>query len=164
MAFADKVVLITGKFHSVLWLKRGKFRRGFSSASSGIGAACAEYYAKEGAKLALVGRNAEKFESVTERIKESGVELEPLVILADVTVDAERIIAETIEKYERLDVVIINAGFMIPGPFNAMEMADFDGKFKFILTPFDITFCFKHSFFTSIILRHTAQMATNLRG
>lgn len=106
---------------SVIW-------RCFTGASSGIGAACAEYYAKEGAKLALVGRNADKFESVTERIKESGVENEPLVILADVSVDAERIMSETIEKYGRLDVLINNAGFMIPAPFNSMEMADFDGK------------------------------------
>lgn len=102
----------------------------FQGASSGIGAACAEYYAKEGAKLALVGRNATKFEIVTERIKESGVELEPLVILADVTVDAERITTETIEKYGRLDILINNAGFMIPAPFDAMEMTDFDGKLK----------------------------------
>lgn len=109
MAFSDKIVLITG-------------------ASSGIGAKCAEYYAKEGAKLALVGRNAEKFESVIEQIKESGVEMEPLVILADVSVDAERIISETIEKYGRLDILINNAGFMIPNQFETMQMADFDGK------------------------------------
>lgn len=108
--------------------------------------------------MALVGRNAEKFESVTERIKESGVELEPLVILADVTVDAERIMTETIEKYGRLDILINNAGFMIPAPFDAMEMADFDGKWKFILDDLHL-----FNFFT-VIICSTAQMATNLRG
>lgn len=111
--------------------------------------------------MALVGRNAEKFEIVTQRIKESGVELEPLVILADVTVDAERIMTETIEKYGRLDILINNAGFMIPAPFDAMEMADFDGKLQFILIYYILIICF---FFTVIMRRTTAQMATNLRG
>lgn len=108
MAFVNKVVLITG-------------------ASSGIGSKCAEYYAKEGALLALVGRNADKFESVIDRIKESGVETEPLVILADVSVDAKRIIDETISKYGRLDILINNAGLLIIGSIDAMQMQDFDG-------------------------------------
>lgn len=107
MSFEEKVVIITG-------------------ASSGIGAACAEYYAKEGAFLSLVGRNADKFEGVIEKIKGSGVETEPLVILADVTVDAERIVNETIEKYGRLDILINNAGFAIRGSIESMNMEDFD--------------------------------------
>lgn len=107
MSFDGKVVLITGS-------------------SSGIGAACAKYFAKEGASLALVGRNAEKFERLVENIKESGVENEPLVILADVTVDAERIITETIEKFGRLDVLINNAGFLVRGTIETTPMEDFD--------------------------------------
>ncbi|XP_055300719.1 uncharacterized oxidoreductase TM_0325-like [Sitodiplosis mosellana] len=107
MPFIGKVVLITG-------------------ASGGIGASCAEYFAKKGALLALVGRNAEKFERVVERIKESGVELEPLVIIADVSVDAERIISETIEKYEHLDILINNAGFSLGGTLETLKMDDYD--------------------------------------
>lgn len=107
MSFADKVILITG-------------------GNSGIGADCAEFFAKEGAKLALVGRNAAKFETVIRQIKESGVELDPLVILADVSIDAERIIAETIEKYERLDILINNAGFAIFDSLDTMNMEDYD--------------------------------------
>lgn len=48
MLFDGKVILITG-------------------ASSGIGAACAEFFAKEGAQLASVGRNAEKFKNVVKK-------------------------------------------------------------------------------------------------
>lgn len=92
MSFENKVVLITG-------------------ASSGIGAACAEYFVKEGAKVALVGRNAEKFKNVVAKIKQSSITAEPLVILADVSIDAKRIIDETIEKYQRLDILINNAAF-----------------------------------------------------
>lgn len=114
MAFAGKVVLITG-------------------ASSGIGAKCAEYYAKEEANLSLVGRNAEKFEGVVKRIKESGIETEPLVILADICVDAERVIKETIDKYGRLDILINNAGILIPATFDTMQMEDFDGNLNLFI-------------------------------
>lgn len=111
MSSKGKVILITG-------------------ASSGIGAACAEYFAKEGASLALVGRNAEKFAKVTEKIKENGIEEDPLIILADISVDSERIINETIEKYGRLDILINNAAFGIPGSIENTRIEDFDAIFN----------------------------------
>lgn len=107
MPFIGKVILITG-------------------ASSGIGAALAEFFAKKGALLALTARSAEKFEKVVENIRKSGVELEPLVILADVTTDAERIINETIDKYGHLDILINNAGFATYGTIETLKMEDYD--------------------------------------
>lgn len=107
MSFEGKVILITG-------------------ASSGIGAACAEYFSKEGALLALVGRNADRSRKVVDKIKEIGVEAEPLVILADISVDSDRIINETIDKYGRLDILINNAAFSIPGTIENTQLDDFD--------------------------------------
>ncbi|XP_055308000.1 uncharacterized oxidoreductase TM_0325-like, partial [Sitodiplosis mosellana] len=105
-----KIVLITG-------------------ASSGIGAAAAVYFAQQGALLALVGRNAERAESVAAKIRDSGVEVEPLVILADITIDSERIINETIKKYGRLDVLINNAAFGVPGSIETTRIEDYDAIF-----------------------------------
>lgn len=107
MSFENLTILITG-------------------ASSGVGAALAVYFAKEKAQLALVGRNMEKFEKVVDRIKEADVETEPLVILADVTTDAEIIINETIEKYGKIDVLINNAGYANFRPVGAIEFDSFD--------------------------------------
>lgn len=81
----------------------------------------------QGAKLALVGRNEEKFTTLLEKLRENGIEDEPLVIIADVTVDAERIISETIKKYGRLDILLNNAGFSIPGTIETVELDDYDG-------------------------------------
>lgn len=79
MNFEEKVVLITG-------------------ASSGIGADAAIHLAKLGAKVAIVGRNQKRLNEVAEQIKRSGAPT-PLPIIADVTKDAERIVAETIKHW-----------------------------------------------------------------
>lgn len=107
MSFEEKVVLITG-------------------GSSGIGAACAEFFAKHGALLSLVGRDAKKFETVLAKVKACGGQTKPLVILADVTTDAERIICETIEKYEKLDILVNCAGFGTHATIENLKMEDFD--------------------------------------
>lgn len=109
MSFEGKVILISG-------------------ASSGIGAACAEYFAKEGAKLALIGRNPDKFQQLVEKFAENGIEDEPLIIYADVTQDTERIINETIDKYDHLDILINNVGFMISGSIENLTMEDYDAQ------------------------------------
>lgn len=110
MSFEGKVILITG-------------------ASSGIGQACAEFFAKEKAFLSLVGRNIERFNGVSENIKALDIENEPLIIIADVSVDFERIISKTIEKYQRLDILINNAAFSIPGTLETTKIEDFDAMF-----------------------------------
>ncbi|XP_055299815.1 3-oxoacyl-[acyl-carrier-protein] reductase FabG-like [Sitodiplosis mosellana] len=107
MSFENQVVLITG-------------------ASAGIGSACVEYFAKQGALLALVGRNEKKFGKIVRKIKGYGITNEPLVIIADVSVDSERIISETIEQYGRLNILINNAGFSIPGSIETLKMDDYD--------------------------------------
>lgn len=115
----SRFMLILLSFFSVILITGG---------NSGIGAASAEFFAKEGAKLALVGRSAEKFEVLIQRIKENAIEMEPFVILADVSTDAERIIAETIEKYGRIDILINNAGFAVFDTLETMKMEDFDAQ------------------------------------
>lgn len=107
MSFIDKVVLITG-------------------ASSGIGAACAVMLAKQGASLALVGRNADKFERVVSDINDINEEIEPLIILADISTEAERIIDETIKKFGKIDVLINNAGVTILATVERALLNDFD--------------------------------------
>lgn len=104
MPFENLTILITG-------------------ASSGVGATMAVYFAMEKAQLALVGRNMEKFEKVKARINEANPRTVPLIIQADVTTDAELIINETIGNYGKIDVLINNAGFTIPG---TLETVTFD--------------------------------------
>ena len=90
-----KVVLITG-------------------GTSGIGEAAATALAEMGAKVVVTGRNREKGENAVEEIRcESGNEKVALM-LADLAVQAEvrRLAEEFKERYDRLDVLINNAGLI----------------------------------------------------
>lgn len=107
MQFTGKIVLITG-------------------ASSGIGAATAEYLAKLGASLALVGRNEEQLQKVFDTCSKSTENV--LKIIADVCVadDAERIIRETIEKFAKIDVLINSAGVIGSGSIETTTLEQYD--------------------------------------
>ncbi|XP_063833428.1 3-oxoacyl-[acyl-carrier-protein] reductase FabG-like [Ostrinia nubilalis] len=93
MSFKSNVVIVTG-------------------ASSGIGAATAVQFAKEGASLVIVGRNEARLKDIAAKC--AAVGSAPLVVRADVSNDddARRIISETIKKFGKLDVLINNAGVL----------------------------------------------------
>lgn len=129
MTFAGKVILITGASSGIRELFPKLVCLNLFSQSIGIAAACAEHFAKEGAKLSLIGRNASKIEKAINRIKEIGIKMEPLIILADVSVDAKRIINETAAKYGQIDVLVNNAAFSIPAPIESIKKENVDAFF-----------------------------------
>lgn len=93
MSLKNKVVLITG-------------------GSSGIGAATAVLFAKNGATVAIVGRNLARLESVSEQCESVGKK--PLSIQADISVDdkAKEVVNKTVDTFGKLNVLINNAGIV----------------------------------------------------
>jgi NAD(P)-dependent dehydrogenase (short-subunit alcohol dehydrogenase family) len=91
MRLENKVALITG-------------------GGSGIGEAAAVLFAREGARVAVLGRTAEKLEETVKRIKEAGGQ--GLAVEGDVAryADMERVVGEVVETWGRLDIVFANAG------------------------------------------------------
>ncbi|KAI5635979.1 short chain dehydrogenase domain-containing protein [Phthorimaea operculella] len=81
-----------------------------TGASSGIGAAIAEKFAKEGAKVTMVGRNKDKLANVAKQVEAKGNKA--LVVVGDVTNedDCRRIVSETLKHFGKLDVLVNNAG------------------------------------------------------
>ncbi|KAM3956804.1 putative oxidoreductase MT0954 [Aphomia sociella] len=96
MSFTDKVVIVTG-------------------ASSGIGAAAAIQFAKEGASVVMVGRNEGKLSNVAGQCARNGNT--PLVVKAEMSNDddIQRIVNETIGKFGKIDVLVNNAGAGVYG-------------------------------------------------
>lgn len=109
MTFEGKVVLITG-------------------ASSGIGADAARYLAELGASVSMVGRNEKRLNDVAEEIIKAGSP-KPLTIIADVTMDCDRIVDETIKHFSRLDVLVNNAGISFRDRTCEIVMSEFDRLF-----------------------------------
>jgi len=77
-----------------------------TGASSGIGEATARAFAKAGDRVVLTARRADRLERLAAELRES------LVIPADLTDpgDITRIIVETLDRYESIDVLVNNAG------------------------------------------------------
>jgi ribitol 2-dehydrogenase len=96
ISLSGKVVIVTG-------------------ASSGIGAATARELVRQGCKVVLAARSAD-------RLRELERELGPaaLAVPGDVVSgrDVGRLVAATLERFGRIDVLFANAGVYIPGPFS----------------------------------------------
>jgi NAD(P)-dependent dehydrogenase (short-subunit alcohol dehydrogenase family) len=95
MRLKDRVALITG-------------------GTSGIGEATALLFSKEGAKVAITGRNRERGEAVVQQIKQQGGDA--LFIRAHVSLaaDCRRTVDEAVRAFGRLDILFNNAGVFYP--------------------------------------------------
>ncbi len=106
--FIDKVALITG-------------------GGTGIGRSAAIAFAREGAKVVIGNRNAQRGAKVVDEIKASGGEA--VFVQTDVLKpgDVQSLIHQTVETYGRIDTAFNNAG--IEGdaaPINELTEANFD--------------------------------------
>ena len=91
--FENKVVLITG-------------------ATSGIGKACAKMFAKENAKVILVGRNIKRVQKIEDEInKTSG---NAFFIQCDVSNETQvkNMVCAAVNKYKKVNILFNNAGIM----------------------------------------------------
>lgn len=105
MQVAEKVALITG-------------------AGSGIGKAAAVLLAKEGAKIAALGRTEDELKQTVSEIQNAGVEAIPVIADISKPDEMQQAIAQTIDKWGRLDIVFANAG--INGVWAPLEELDPD--------------------------------------
>jgi len=82
--------------------------------TSGIGAATAVLFAKEGAKVTITGRNEKRGHAVAEKIVNDGGRA--IFIRSDVRKAEEcgHVIQETLRAFGRLDILFNNAGVFYP--------------------------------------------------
>lgn len=98
-----------------------------TGAGRGIGAAIAERFAEAGAAVAVHYRtSAEGAEAVVEEIGRKGGRAAP--VQADLTTgeEVEMLLAEVVARFERLDVLVNNAGSYPVSPLIGMEEAEWD--------------------------------------
>jgi NAD(P)-dependent dehydrogenase (short-subunit alcohol dehydrogenase family) len=93
-----------------------------TGAGSGIGRACAELFAQQGAKVILAGRRAEPLNSAVTKINNSGGEA--VAVSCDVTDNAQvsAALKAAADKFGSLTTIVNNAGVIVPG--NAEQTTD----------------------------------------
>ncbi|MBE7085350.1 MAG: SDR family oxidoreductase [Clostridiales bacterium] len=83
--------------------------------NSGVGAATAQLFAKEGAKVVITARRVPQLEEIATKIREAGGEV--LAVPCDVSkVEAvEEMVKTVVDTYGRIDVLVNNAGVLEAG-------------------------------------------------
>jgi NAD(P)-dependent dehydrogenase (short-subunit alcohol dehydrogenase family) len=106
MSFTEKTVLITG-------------------GSRGLGLILARCFLKEGARVVICGRDEETLERARRELNQQGGEV--LTLACDVRdpVQVEAMVAEVLEQFGPVDVLVNNAGVIQTGPLEAMTLEDF---------------------------------------
>jgi glucose 1-dehydrogenase len=111
MRFEDQVVIVTG-------------------AANGIGRACAEAFAGEGATVVLADIDAEAGARTADDIAAGGAEVKFVRTDVGDRSQAQRLIDQTLAAFGRLDVLINNAGIIRTADFLDISEEDFDAVLR----------------------------------
>lgn len=97
-----------------------------TGASKGIGKAIVIALTDAGVKVVLAARTRQTLEQVTAEIRESGADV--IAVPTDVTNvdDVQNLIHRTLDTYQKLDILINNAGNGIFGPVADFDPIDWD--------------------------------------
>ena len=94
-----------------------------TGASSGIGKACAEKFAQEGANLVLAARSADKLSEVAENIARYGVQVLPVVTDVSKEEDCKNLVEKALIKFGKIDVLVNNAGISMRAVFADLDVS-----------------------------------------
>jgi short-subunit dehydrogenase len=111
-----------------------------TGASSGIGAGLARAAAREGYRIAIVARRAERLEEVAQSIRSDGGKV--VAVAGDVTAAdlPARIVAAALNSFGRIDVVVNNAGRGAFGPLLDQTEAAIEAQWRLnVLAPLRIS-------------------------
>jgi 3-oxoacyl-[acyl-carrier protein] reductase len=111
----DKIALVTGS-------------------GRGIGAACAETFAREGASVMVADKDLETATATAEAIVAAGGTARAMRADVSVPGDCEAMVAETVDAFGRIDILVNNAGIGMHRMFLEMTLEDWERVLRINLT------------------------------
>ncbi|MDD6153369.1 MAG: SDR family NAD(P)-dependent oxidoreductase [Elusimicrobia bacterium] len=103
--------------------------------TSGMGLACANLFAREGAKVLVTGRDKERGKKITETAARNGADISFFPCDVSNEQDVKNVMDYLIQKYGRLDILFNNAGVMLPSmEIERMPVADWKQTLDINLT------------------------------
>jgi NAD(P)-dependent dehydrogenase (short-subunit alcohol dehydrogenase family) len=111
-----------------------------TGSTSGIGQAIAEAFAREGARVVVSGRNAQRGKAVVEAIQSAGGTAAYVQADLITRADADRLAREASEIFAPIDILVNNAGIYTFGPTAQTDEATFDAHVATnVKSPFYLT-------------------------
>jgi NAD(P)-dependent dehydrogenase (short-subunit alcohol dehydrogenase family) len=97
---------------------------------SGIGRAIAAAFAREGAQVVICGRDRQKLDATAREIAND--EAGCLAVSADLCqpIEIHNLVAATVERFKRVNILVNNAGVLIPGTAESARDEDWEQTFS----------------------------------
>lgn len=105
LALADQVCVVTG-------------------AASGIGASVAELLCEQGARVAMVDRDANTLKNTAETLKRKGGNVLPLICDMSNPDEIQETALKVLSNWQRCDVLVNNAGLLLAGALRDVSLQD----------------------------------------
>jgi len=105
-----------------------------TASSQGLGKAVALELAKEGAHLAICGRDQKQLDLAKQEINKAG-EGDVIALNGDLTVakDREQMINKVLQHYNKVDILVTNTGGPPSGKFDDLEQEDWNNAYEQLL-------------------------------
>lgn len=101
-----------------------------TGAAQGIGAACAQLMANEGARVVLVDVNTPAGTALQAQLRQSGAQADFMACDIGDSAQVQAMVQQTLKLHGRIDVLVSNAGIFRAAPFLEVTEADFDAVLR----------------------------------
>lgn len=97
-----------------------------TGASSGLGEATARHLAALGAAVVLAARRTDRLEKIVSDIVAAGGQAKAFTVDVTNKADVEKLVADTVDAYGKVDVLVNNAGLMAIAPLSETKTDEWD--------------------------------------